>query len=183
MHFQRRLLLCDGVHFLEKTLLLQGGVHDGLLIQSVPRQMAFISGGQPLTSIKFKKTQRNTVKNDGTVTSTDMYVAHVPPTATRGIKRITSLNTLEPHTRLVRARFPFVNPELSVRGWLNATAVLHWQRPPHSFGAGQFTVTKNLSDCHQFTPCKNDSAFPPYNTYTRGFNGHCRKWTPPESYW
>jgi hypothetical protein len=175
------LLLCGGVHFLNKTVQLTRE-HSGLTMRSVPRQFAWLSGGAPLDALRFTPLRRRAVLNNGSVVDVAMWRTTLPSTADDD-DDVSGVHQLEPSAQLVRARFPYADPETSIGGWLNASCASHWHRPPVSAGSGQRRLLLNLTDCRAFQPCKNNSAFAPYNTFTIGFDGYCSRWSPPTSFW
>lgn len=96
------------------------------------------------------------------------------------------LQTLAPHTRVTRARYPNGDPELCTDCWHGGEMKL-WHKDLSCVGTAR-VVYKNLVNCDERmllpdgTPCKNDSAmWDSYNTYSNGHGGCCAPWSGDSS--
>eukprot|EP01043_Picozoa_sp_COSAG02_P029584 COSAG02_NODE_1848_length_10680_cov_53.675551_5_plen_486_part_00 len=167
----RTMILRGGVHYLQETLDLTPS-DSGLTISGVPsgEEEAYISGGELLPELTWTKV---------TGDKHGAYVAELPASTT---PVIAGLQTLEPHTRITRSRYPNGNPELCTDCWNDGAPKL-WHKDLSCIGKAR-VVYKNLVDCnsqHELpdgTPCKNDSAmWDSYNTYSNGHGGCCSPWS------
>ena len=167
----RTMVLRGGVHYLNETLVLEPA-DSGLTISGFPsgKEDAWVSGGVLLPPLEWRK-----VENDPH--STNVYRAQVPA----GIEVSSGLQTLSPHRRVTRARYPNGDPELCTRCWHGA--MKRWHKDLSCVGKAA-VVYKNLVGCNEHmklpdgSPCKNDSAmWDSYNTYTNGRGGCCAPWS------
>jgi hypothetical protein len=171
----RTMILRGGVHYLQETLELTSA-DAGLTMSGYPsgEEEAWISGGELLPELTWTK-----VAGD----KHGAYVAELPAGAT---PVVAGLQTLAPHTRVTRARYPNGNPELCTDCWIGGSPKL-WHKDLSCIGKAE-VVYKNLVDCdakHQLpdgTPCKNDSGmWDSYNTYSNGHGGCCSPWSGNDS--
>eukprot|EP00928_Gymnodinium_smaydae_P025336 TRINITY_DN20214_c0_g1_i1.p1 TRINITY_DN20214_c0_g1~~TRINITY_DN20214_c0_g1_i1.p1 ORF type:complete len:1042 (+),score=101.64 TRINITY_DN20214_c0_g1_i1:41-3127(+) len=171
----RTLILRSGVHYLKETLELTPA-DSGLTISAHPsgEEETWISGGQllpPLAWVKVPGAVRN------------LYKAQLP----KSVGGVTAgLQTLFPHRRVTRARYPNGDPELCTDCWHHDEMKL-WHKNLSCVGKAR-VVYKNLVDCNNDmllpdgTPCKNDSAmWDSYNTYSNGHGGCCSVWSGDQS--
>jgi hypothetical protein len=159
----RTLILRAGVHYLKQTLALTPA-DSGLTISGMPdgTEVAWISGGALLPPLKWEK-----VAGDAHGTYVTQLPADAPPVDA-------GLQTLSPHKRVTRARFPNGDPELCTSCW-NSEATHLWHNDLSCIGKAR-VVYKNLVDCdsnHKLpdgSPCKDDSGM--WDTYNTWSNGH-----------
>jgi hypothetical protein len=166
----RTMILRKGVHFLAQTLELTPA-DSGLTISADPsgEEEAWISGGALLPQLSWSK-----VPGD----KHGAYVAQLPAGAP---PVVAGLQTLSPHTRLTKARYPNGNPELCTSCWNSGMKL--WHKNLSCVGKAR-VVYKNLVDCDEkmklpdVSPCKNDSGmWTSYNTYSNGHGGCCSPWS------
>jgi hypothetical protein len=166
----RTLILRAGVHYLKETLALTPA-DSGLTISGMPdgTETAWISGGALLPALKWEK-----VPGD----AHGAYVAQLPASAP---PVDAGLQTLSPHKRVTRARFPNGDPELCTACW--NTGVKLWHKDLSCVGKAR-VVYKNLVNCdvdHKLpdgSPCKDDSGmWDTYNTWSNGHGGCCSPWS------
>ena len=158
----RTLILRAGVHFLKETLVLTPA-DSGLTISGFPdgTEEAWVSGGALLPPLKWEKVPGEVA---------NLWSAQLPA----GTAPVDSgLQTLSPHRRITRARYPDGDPELCTSCWHNGMKL--WHKDLSCVGKAR-VVYKNLVDCdadHKLpdgSPCKDDSGM--WDTYNTWSNGH-----------
>eukprot|EP00475_Leptophrys_vorax_P015850 TRINITY_DN2221_c0_g1_i2.p1 TRINITY_DN2221_c0_g1~~TRINITY_DN2221_c0_g1_i2.p1 ORF type:complete len:721 (-),score=206.27 TRINITY_DN2221_c0_g1_i2:490-2652(-) len=162
------IFLREGIHYLNDTIKL-APADSNLTIQAYPGEEAWISGGLVLKGLKWVQQGNSSV-----------WVAKVGPNfqAPQVSNDVLGLNTLNPHTRLTRARYPNSHVEDSPGAWIHPETITRWLKPDPPLPKPT-TYFKDLAALG----LKNDSTMPNYNQYGLGYGGACEVWTPAESYW
>jgi hypothetical protein len=166
--FPSTIVLRDGIHYINETIVL--GVQDNnLTIQAYPGEEPWISGGVALNGLKWSQAENNH----------NIWITKVVlPEAPQVDDDMLGLNTLNPHTRLTRARYPNCHVEESPQKFMRPEAISRWDKPNPPLPRAK-TYYKDLAALG----LKNDSTMPDYNRYGLGYGGLCEIWTPAESYW
>lgn len=176
-HTKRKIVLQEGVHFLNETIVLTAA-DSGTIITNAPGADAWLSGGKLLPKdLKWEKSENKNI-----------WVADLK---SLGIDDVPGLFTLNPHRRLIRARFPNADPETAQWGYAStgrynwsipAASVNEWWKPP----SGKVPSMRYVDLSQPGNPSgyiKDDSTMPAYNTWGNGRGGVCNDmWTGP-SYW
>lgn len=171
----RTIVLRAGVHFLREPLSFDASLSD-VLVTALPNETAWLSGGLGLNTTWSK-----------TAEDSHVLVANLTELVAAGvIEDVTGLFTLEPHTRLTRARYPNADAErasANLDGFQSRRPLaLEWWRPPPG-KVPSFTYL-DLRGPNPSGFQKNDSTMPDYNTYGTGRGGACAAvWGPGSSYW
>jgi len=97
------------MHLLGNTIDLDAG-DSGLFISNAPGEVAWVSGGLPVTGLEWRAIN--------TTNSSNIFSAHVPnpPTFMTGLFTVSSKDGVSPSKRLIRAQYPNFNPEWHATG-------------------------------------------------------------------
>ena len=159
----KQIVVRQGTLFLTQRIVLSPATFDSnLRIRAYPAENETLSGGVLLNS-----TQLAWQRYDDGNASHNIWMTKVD--ASRLFNgTILSLFTLEPHTRLTRARFPNGHVDVFNEGayYINPYLVNTWWTQPADVSRRPKQVFKNLSDCNTTQPCLPYSSNAPYNTFT-----------------
>jgi hypothetical protein len=180
--YNTTILLRRGIHALDKTIQL-GALDSGISLVGYAGEEVWISGG-----IEIRADTKWSWDCD---LNLEVRVANLTDLlGGRKVPKVASL--FAPNKRLIRARYPNGDPELSQWGYnspdkykysIPPEQVLEWHRPPKG-KVPTFTFV-DLTHPPQGVPVKNDSAQSDFNTYASGKGGVCADvWGPDaDSYW
>lgn len=174
----KQIILRKGISFIENTINLSPTTFDNnLLIRGYPGEEAWISGGIFLDTKKLKWTRYQTKNSSQNIWKTNL--SSLQNQFFNG--SIGSLFTDEPHSRLIRARYPNGDYSFTYHGnqYINPSAVIEWWL---AYGDPPQQIFKNLS-CQLTDPCLNHSIEWQYNLYSAGYGGLCDLWAEQPSYW
>jgi len=167
------IMLQAGMHYVGPRPIVIGEKDSGMSIVGEPG--AWLSGGVPLVGLDWARA----ADGRGTAAS-NTWVATLPVEV--GIDRMPSLNTLTPHRRLTRARYP--NGDLETVQWgyasptrkevsLDAALVSHWHPPAAPLARPSSTYADLTDPSNPTGHTKADSTMDKYNAYGSGRGGLC----------
>ena len=179
----KQIIIREGILYMNNNIKFSPNTYDNnLLIRSYPNEKVTISGGVLLkvNELKWNRYDDGNKTHNIWVTKLDDNIV-----ASLYNNRIYSLFTLNPHTRIVRARYPNGHPEVWNNGayFINPYYVNTWNMPESGNEYKPHQIYKDLSDCKTTNPCLNHSEYKPFDTYTAGYGNLCDLWEPSFSYW
>eukprot|EP01048_Picozoa_sp_COSAG05_P022401 COSAG05_NODE_4467_length_1502_cov_1.556664_1_plen_354_part_10 len=166
----RTVVLRGGTHFLPETIYL-GPQHSELTLMSHPGEKAVVSGGKPLTGLKWTKAP-NPARSD--LADANIWVADVT-----GVSDVPGLQI--DGARATRARYPNIPGGIETScgyGCMVNSNAAEWTPPDFNrFGPVTYYTDNQTKTARHDTPSNW------FQHYSVGVNGLCSVYTPPVSYW